>query len=101
MTAETLAILAGAALSLLFEYVPGFNTWFDSLPEVNKRLGMAALMFLVALGVFGLNCSGLVLEGVPAVSCDVAGGWGLLVTWVIALGANQLTHKAFKRPEAA
>lgn len=48
MTAQFLSGLAGAVLSLLFSYVPGFSDYFDKIDPVRRRLVMAALLVLAA-----------------------------------------------------
>jgi hypothetical protein len=92
MSADTLALYAGVILSLLFGYVPGLSDWFATLDGVKKRLLMAGLLLLVALGVVGLACSGYgSIFGVP-VTCDQAGIAGMIRAFVEAMIANQATY---------
>ena len=37
MTGSTLAALAASLLSLLFSYIPGFQTWYSPLELYTKR----------------------------------------------------------------
>lgn len=92
MTAETLSLLAGAVLSLLFSYVPGLNSWFDTIKPEFKRLTMAGLTFVVAAAAYGLSCAGLGEQLKIAVVCDQAGAIALVQAWVLALVANQATY---------
>lgn len=58
MTPETLALVAGIILSLVFSYIPGLNTKFAGLSSEVKRLIMLGLCILVGAGAFGLTCAG-------------------------------------------
>jgi len=92
MTAETLALYAGVLLSLLVGYIPGLSRWFDGLDGVYKRLVMAGLLLLVAIGVVAISCAGYgTVFGIP-VTCDQAGIAGVLRAFVLALIANQATY---------
>lgn len=88
MTAELLSAIAGILLSLAFSYIPGISDWFDQLDPTRKRLVMASLLFVTALGTFGLSCAGLI----DATSCTQAGAWSLVNAFVAALVANQATY---------
>lgn len=96
MTSDTLVLFAGAAISLLFSYIPGLNAWFDALQSEYKRLIMAGLMLLVAAGAYGLACAGLAGEAGVNVTCDQAGIIGLVRAWVLAIVANQSAYKISK-----
>lgn len=85
MDAALLASLAGILLSLLFSYVPKLSEWFAGLEGVYKRLIMAGLLIIVAIGVFGLSCAAVI----SAVTCDQPGAMGLLKILIAALIANQ------------
>jgi hypothetical protein len=86
MTAESLALYAGAVLSLLFGYFPGLKGWFEGLGTEYKRLIMAGLLLAVSGAIFGLSCWKVVD---PLVTCDQAGLVGLVKVFVLALIANQ------------
>ena len=88
MTPEMLAGVAGIILSLIFSYVPGLNAKFALLDGIYKRLVMLGLIFLVALGVFGLSCAGLF----NYVTCDQGGAWLLLGIFIQAAIANQSAY---------
>ena len=88
MTAETLALIAGVVLSLLFSYIPGFNAWFAALEGVYKRLIMLSLVLVTALVIFGLSCAEWVIGGI-GVTCDQAGILMLVEMFIIVMIANQ------------
>jgi len=88
MTAEQLAAIAGIVLSLLFSYTPGLSTDFDKLDPTYKRLVIAALLLVVAGGVFGLACGHVLVT----VTCDKTGIMGLVNAYIAALIANQSTY---------
>ena len=87
-TPATLAMIAGAALSLLFSYFPGLNTWFATLSPATKRLVMAGMMLAVAGAVFGLGCAGIV----SGVACSRDGILQLVMIYILALSANQSAY---------
>jgi hypothetical protein len=102
MTAETLTLLAGAILSLGFNYVPGLSGWFERLGEgaedggTRKRLVMLLLLAAAAAGAFGLACSGWGAEFGLGLSCDRPGLSGLLIALIQAVVANQAVYAITK-----
>ena len=89
MSSELLAGIAGIVLSLLFEYFPGLNAWYNDLVDPKQKLIMLAALFVSALGVFGMACVGKY----DLVTCDVNGAWLLAEYFVLATIANQATHR--------
>ena len=85
---ESLSLLAGAALSLLFAYVPGLSGWFDGLDSTYKRLVMGASIVVVGAASYGLGCAGL--EG--AITCSTDSAWVLVKLIGLTLVANQSTY---------
>lgn len=101
MSSSELSLLAGAALSLGFTYIPGLNAWFAHKPDTEKKMWMAVLTFAIALLAFGASCARLVdLPFVGNISCDQTGATGLLINFVLALAANQGTDRASPEPQA-
>lgn len=92
MSVETLSLVAGALLSLLFSYVPGLRGWFDAKDPIVKRLIMAAALLVVAVAVFGASCANLPLPGVQ-IECSTAGIWPLVEVYLLALVANQAAYQ--------
>lgn len=93
MNASELSALGGVALSLIFSYVPGLSSWFDAKEPTAKRLLMALLLLLLAAGVFGLSCAGVL----TVASCDKPGALGLVSAYLAALVANQATYQISPR----
>jgi len=93
MTVELISAIAGIVLSLAFEFVPGFDKWYDALGPQVKRLFMVATLVVVVGGAFGLSCAGLV----ALFPCTVAGGWIAVQAFIAALVANQTVHLVFKK----
>ncbi len=89
MSAEGLASIAGVVLSLVFSYVPGVKGWFEVLDKAYKQLIMGILLVVVAVGVFGVACSGWLDVGVV---CSQEGAIGLIQTLIAALVANQAVY---------
>lgn len=88
-TPETLLIIAGAALSLVFSYVPGVAPKFNTLDGTWKRLVMLGLLAAITGIVYGLACANIV----SGVSCTQAGFTDLVKTFIMALIANQATDR--------
>lgn len=102
VTPESLAAVAGIALSLLFSYAPGLADWYNALgtnPDgttdggTMKRLVMLGLLLLTTLAVFGLACGGVI----AGVACTQAGFTTVFWMFVQAAIANQMTHMASPR----
>ena len=92
MSAELLASITGGALSLIFSYVPGANTWFAGLQATSKRLIMLGLLVLTAGVVFGLSCTAWGPAWGFEISCDQGGAQKLVTAFFLALVANQATY---------
>lgn len=89
MSAETLSLICGTVLSLIFSYVPGARTWFERFPAEIKRLIMLAFLLLAASIVYGLSCLGWAAEWQINLTCDQHGLMALIEQTVIAIIANQ------------
>jgi L-lactate permease len=100
LSPEGLILLASAVLSLLFAYVPKLSDWWDTLEAKAKALGMALLLLLVAVSIYGLACySGAPFAGLP--TCEAGLGWNLAEIFVLALlglAGNQGTYLLMVRP---
>jgi hypothetical protein len=88
MTYQTLIIILGVVLSLLFSYIPGLATWFAPLDETKKRLFMLVILAVVTGSIFGLSCAGII----TTVTCDKPGAVGLVTAFIFAVMANQSTN---------
>jgi len=85
----SLAILCAAILSILAEYLPGFSGWFDGLQNQSKQLLIAGLLAVVVAAILAGNCLGA-LSGVACpLPLTVQSIMGILVTYVLAVAANQ------------
>ena len=92
MTTETLVLVAGVILSLLFSYIPGLNVKFAALGSEVKRLIMLVLVVLVGGVAFLLSCTGLG-EGLGIViACTQGGALTLIQAIVLAAIGNQTAY---------
>jgi hypothetical protein len=91
MQAESISLIGGTALSLVFSYIPGANSRFNKLDGNGKRLVMLGLLFLVSAVVFGLSCTSFAVDLGITVTCDQGGAIGLITQFIIAIIANQAT----------
>jgi len=92
MSVESLALIAGGVLALLFSYIPGLNASFAGLGSEVKRLIMAGLLFLVAGSIYGLACAGVGASLDISVLCTQEGFLGLVKVFVLAVIANQSAY---------
>jgi len=95
MSVELISAIAGIILSLIFEFVPGFEKWYGGLDQQYKRLFMVGALFVVVGGAFGLSCAGLL----AAFPCTGAGAWLAVQAFIAALVANQTVHLVFKKDQ--
>jgi len=89
MTAETLSMIVGVILSLIFSYVPGLSSKFASLSPEYKRLILLGLLVLVSLGILGVACAGSSEVFGLTITCDEAGIVDLIKILMLAIIANQ------------
>ena len=89
MTADSLILISGAVVSLLFSYIPGLNTWFAAKAPDIKRLIMVGVLFLVSAAIFGISCAGYGAEIGITIDCSKDGLIGLLKIFILAVIANQ------------
>lgn len=99
MTPEVLASAASVLLSLVFTYVPGLNKKFATLDPSYQRLIMIGALALIAGGAFGLSCANLFQGTIPTV-CTDKGAQELVITFVLAVIANQATYSISPKPAA-
>lgn len=98
MTAETLSLVAGVVLSLLFSYVPKLNTWYAALDGVNKRLIMLAVLLVTSVVIYGQACIGWLGMWDVNVTCDTAGIQELIKAFILAMIANQSAYAVTPLP---
>jgi hypothetical protein len=92
MSEDTLAMVAGALLSLAFSYIPGLQQKYDPLAPTYKRLVMLGLLVVVAAAIFGIACTGWAAAIGIEIPCDVVGAIGLVRVLILAILANQSTY---------
>ena len=95
MTENTVGMLAGALLALLFGYAPGLRPGYGALGPTRKALVMAGALLIAALLLYGAACY---TPWPVGVTCDEAGFWTLAQLFIAALVANQATYLVAVRP---
>ena len=95
MTENTVGMLAGTLLALLFGYAPGLRTWYEALEPTRKALVMAGLLVASSAGLYGAACW---TPWPVGVTCDDAGFWQLAQLFMAALVANQATYLIGVKP---
>ena len=88
LSPETLAMIAGVILSLIFSYIPGARNWFDQYAPEAKRLIMLTLLAIVAGSSYGLACAGIL----TGIACTVPGAIDVVWTLILAVIANQAAY---------
>lgn len=101
MTAELLASIVAAIAALVFGYIPGLRTWYDSKPGETKAAIMGLLLIITSGVVFGLSCAGLGGDLGISLTCNKTGLIGLLQVLFAALMTNQGTYLLAVRPYQA
>ena len=92
MGPDTLSAIAGAILSLLMNYIPGLNTWFDKMSANGQRLAMAGLLALAAVGSAVWTCTSPEAGGLSI--CLGETNWRAVIqAFVFATMANQATDR--------
>ena len=93
MDENTLSLIAGSVLSLFFSYFPGVKGKYEKLTPDYKRVVMLVSLLVSAIGVYVTSCYGIF----PTVECTREGVLGLVKVFILALVANQGTHKLSPR----
>jgi len=97
MSADSLSLIAGSLLSLIFSYVPGLNDKFNALSTEYKRGIMLGLVVVVALAIYFLTCSSLAIDLGMKVTCGKAGLVEMARMIVLVAIANQGAYGLTKR----
>lgn len=79
----------GTAWSLVLEYLPKLNTWYNALPDNVQRLVVLGSGAVLVLGAFGLNCLQVI---VPAWACSVHSLSDVLFAYGSFVFASQATY---------
>ncbi len=92
----SIAALVAVVVSLLLEWFPGLNTWWEKFTAAQKRGMMAAAVALISIGVAGVNCAAY--QVCPA-------DWLVFVrdvflVFVAAAAGQQGVYALLKRPAA-
>ena len=90
MTENTVGMLAGALLALLFGYAPGLRPWYEALEPTRKALVMLVLLAVAAGVLYGAAC--YTPLGAGDITCDEAGLWTVVRLFLAALVADKGTQ---------
>ena len=93
MTATSLVAIAAAALSLIFSYLPGLNTWYATKSDTFKKLFQVSWLLVVTIAIYGAGCVPELASRLPfpAMACTAAGAWDLVIMFLTAVVTNQAT----------
>ena len=91
-----LSLIAGAALSLLFTFVPGLSDWYATLEPKVKAQAMAFVLLIVSIGIVLVSCFGLVVT-VPCTQEGIVNfALNTVIAAILALTANQAMYSLTK-----
>ena len=93
MTPEIVVAAAGIFLSILFEYVPGVEGWYNALTKQLKAAIMAGSVLIVVVVLMLISCFG----PYDYMTCTEAGIWEAVELLAIALVTNQTTHRLIRK----
>jgi hypothetical protein len=93
LTPEMLIGFASVILALLFDWLPGLQSWYDKFGNGQKRGLMAGLLVIVTGGAFGLSCAGWLATGWL---CNGTGIQNAVFLLVLAIAINQGIHNLAK-----
>ena len=82
--------VAGTTVSLLFEYFPKLNVWFNGQVDNTQRLIILGSGLVVVLGAFGLSCVDF-LFSLPW-ACSLLGLKEAAVAYFVFIITTQGTH---------
>lgn len=85
-TPELIAGLVGMALSWLFGWFPGLNTWYASLKSEIKSVIMLTMLGLASVIVYFLAINGVIQTETPITV------WKLLSVFFVATTISQTTY---------
>lgn len=87
-----LAVLA-SAMALVFDYLPGLASLFDTLAPDKKKLIMLGMSVLLGGGAFLGSCVGWFSTNLM---CNVASAWTLALDILVTVSASYAFHMATK-----
>ena len=93
MTPAIAVTVAGIFLSVIFEYVPKVEWWYSTLEKQLKALIMAVSVLLVVSVAMLISCYG----PYGYFACETTGFWEAAELLVLALVANQTTHRLIRK----
>ena len=82
--------VAGSVVSLLLEYFPKLNTWYNEKPDNAQRLIILGSGVVVVLGAFGFNCLDFFVD-LPW-ACSLLGVKEVLASYFAFIIASQGTY---------
>lgn len=94
LTSETLYMITGSVISLIFDLFPWLATWYQSIKPNNKRWVMIFVLIIVSASMIGLSCwevtAPLLVKHIN-VTCTEAGIVEFVEIFFYTLIANQAT----------
>ena len=93
-TSAALLAAVGGFFSILTNWIPKFNVWYQGLSQEWKRGFQLGLMALVSGGVLALSC----YDWLVIVECSELGIKEVIAVFVMTLVGNQTAYLAFPAP---
>lgn len=95
-TDAALLAAVGGLFSVLTNWVPKFNVWYQGLSQEWKRGFQLILMAVVSGGVFALSC----YDWLVIVPCSELGVKEVLAVFIMTLVGNQTAYLSVPAPAA-
>lgn len=93
-TSAALLAAVGGFFSILTNWVPKFNVWYQGLSQEWKRGFQLGLMVLVSGGVLALSC----YDWLSIVACSELGIKEVLAVFIMTLVGNQTAYLSIPAP---
>lgn len=91
-----LTLVSGAVTSLLFEYFPNLNTWFEALSAKRKQHVIWLFLFVSSLLLFGANCAGIWSIDVACSADGLTELVRFVANYVLSVFFATVTHNSTK-----
>lgn len=97
MTPEAIAAIVGVVISLVLEYVPAVQKWYNALTDGYQKLITLGVGLVVVAAIFGLGCANLLN---PYWTCSWAGSYSAALAFLAYVLANQTTYALFLKKDS-
>lgn len=93
---------SGIIASMVMQWIPRLNDWWDKFTPGQKAGFMTLLMALFSAAIYGISCAGWLDGLIPGlgITCDKTGIQMLVRAFFFAMIGNQTTYSLIKKTGA-